>query len=563
MLNREFQLISLELVKRLMPALSLGSSMGVGAILLTAPCVIGCDIESADVAEAAHDVAPALDPPRPIGPLSTATVTSQRPTFHWSPAAGSVGARIYLCRDRALTRGCETADANGTSWRPTRALSAGVWFWGLRARAGALLGARMSPVWQIVVGARSAPIDTSWGSTLDLDGDGYAEIAVGSPFAAGSKGRVYIYRGGPAGPGADPAYTLASPNSSDVEFGGSVASAGDVNGDGFADLLVKGFTADRSSIYLHVYLGGAAGVAALPIARLSTPHRSLDTTGDLVGDFNGDGYADLLVGAALHFGGPSGTAESPSLGLRVPLADGGEAIQAISGAGDINSDGLADIAVSTSTTTAEGWQGRLHVYQGARAVPGPDRSPSFSVEKSGGDPTTTFGTRLASAGDVNGDGFADLFVTETESHRSITAVKLYLGSRTEVLFLPADTTNSVAFASPGDLDGDGFTDIVVGSAVTALGDPPRVYIYRGAQGNTAAELARVVAGQRVLMSPGPSADSVFGVEVGTADVNGDGLADLFVRDTGANDDAGAVYFYPGRPAGVRDRPDRTLRVPGG
>ena len=104
--------------------------------------------------------------PRPIAPLSTSTVTSQRPTLRWELPSGDDGAELTLCRDRALTNGCRTEVAVGDRLRVARALAPGWWFWGLRSRRTEMTIGPRSAVWQVWVGARSADgdRDTSWGT---------------------------------------------------------------------------------------------------------------------------------------------------------------------------------------------------------------------------------------------------------------------------------------------------------------------------------------------------------------------------------------------------------------
>lgn len=109
------------------------------------------------------DAGMGIPPPRPIAPLSTAIVTSQRPMLRWELARGTDGALVELCRDREMTRMCQPVSVSGTTAMPGSALSPGVWFWRLRGRAGTSTGLETSPVWQFTVGNRSASVNTSWG----------------------------------------------------------------------------------------------------------------------------------------------------------------------------------------------------------------------------------------------------------------------------------------------------------------------------------------------------------------------------------------------------------------
>jgi hypothetical protein len=305
----------------------------------TAPDAITDGDTVRDASDAAPDatmvVDPALAAPRPLAPLSTSTVTSQRPTLRWVNAASIDGAVVELSRTRNFATVMHRLPVTGESVRVPSALSAGVWFWRLRGRDSGrgTEGMETSPVWWFRVGERSADgdRDRSWGTELDLNGDGYADLAVGSPNADGGRGRVDVYYGGPLDIGTVPSVTLRGVFMGD-RFGHSVASAGDVNGDGYADLVVGAPGADpdgrEGAGTASVFLGSASGVAARP-ARVLEGAAAGDQFGWSVasaGDVNGDGYADLVVGAlgadpggrmsagtaSVYLGSASGVAATPA-----------------------------------------------------------------------------------------------------------------------------------------------------------------------------------------------------------------------------------------------------------
>ena len=145
----------------------------------TATCVAGtCGVTCDDGYAVNAGGCVAIPAPRPIGPLSTATATSQQPTFHWQLPTGADGARLELCEDRACTHVIERVDVSGTSAAPTAPLAQNVVFWRLYGRHGSRLGTQLSATWELFIGAASAGVDTAWGSVLDLDGDGFADVAV-------------------------------------------------------------------------------------------------------------------------------------------------------------------------------------------------------------------------------------------------------------------------------------------------------------------------------------------------------------------------------------------------
>src|SRR5262249_47285175 len=129
-----------------------------------------------------------------------------------------------------------TVRTSGTSVTPEADLPPGVVYWRVRSSFEDGLGTS-SATWEVNVPKRGAPVGTSWGTVLDVDGDGLADVAVGAPVEAGNAGRVYVFRGGLAGL-SQPPLVLSPPDAGSETFGFGLASAGDVDGDGYADLLV-------------------------------------------------------------------------------------------------------------------------------------------------------------------------------------------------------------------------------------------------------------------------------------------------------------------------------------
>ncbi len=487
--------------------------------------------------------------PRAIAPLSTATVTSQIPLLRWELSTGDDGAAVDLCRDRACTTPLTSFRASGTSGAPPIALSAGVYYWRLHGVRNGVVGAQTSPVWEFFVGGRSAPINTSWGTTLDVNGDGYADIVVG----AGGSGAVYLYLGGADGPSTPPV-RLAHVGS----FGGSVASAGDVNGDGFADLIVG---ADQPAGGAYLYLGGEGGLlpTAVMVSKPAGPDGYFGGPVASAGDVNGDGFADVIVGAYIagpgnegaayvYLGGAAGLSTTP-LVLTAPAGRISLVQQfgiSVASAGDVNGDGFADVVVG-----AYDRGGAAYLYLGGAG--GLGVTPSVL---SGAAMQSQTYAGAGSAGDVNGDGYADLLVGVSgvfgEDHYP-GAAYVYLGGPAGPEAAPIALTShgvSGLVAGAGDVNGDGFADVMAADD-EANDYAGAVYVYLGGTGGPSTTPTTTLTNAAL---PAPNAG--LGTAIASAgDVNGDGYADILVGALdGADAYAGAAFVYGGGAGGPSTNP---------
>jgi hypothetical protein len=507
-------------------------------------------------------------PPRPIAPLSTATVTSQRPTLHWALAADTDGAQVEICHDRACAQVVATFTASGTSGAPASALARGVYFWRLR---GTAQGA------ELFVGAWSAPVDSSWGTVPDVDGDGFADVVIGSQPDDGTSALVVnVFRGGANGVAATPATTLGSGFPSQVPSLGA-ASAGDVNGDGFADVVVTVVENVESGAdgTAFVYLGGPSGLSTTPSSTLRAPPSSngylLGNSVTSIGDVNGDGYADILVeadwepgnylfdaGAAYVFlGSASGLSSSPAATLVAPFPVNAPsaAWSSFASAGDVNGDGFGDVVVGSGANDAP-QVSEIDVYLGGPA--GLSASPAATIAVPSA--PVIFGYLVACAGDVDGDGLADIVVGSDPGQAGDPTLFVYAGTSSAPFLTHATTIVAPAggvsdfgwaIAGAGDVNGDGFADLVVSSL------PDAVDLFFGAPNGVSPTVS--------LSIPTPSATEIGFAEslAGAGDVNGDGFADVLVGSSGGDAEGGAVLVYLGAPNGMTTTPSTTLDAPAG
>jgi hypothetical protein len=513
-------------------------------------------------------------PPRPIAPLSTATVTSVRPTLHWSLVPGTDGARVDVCRDRACASIVTTFDASGSSGAPSVDLPAGVVFWRLYGRVGLNAGAATSVTWQFSVGAASAPVDTSAGTTLDANGDGYADVAVGAWGALGpsgtNTGAVRVYVGSAGGVLTPPAYRFYGPDGADGTFGISVASAGDVNGDGFADLVAGADGVSFNSGRAYVYLGSASGLGTTAATALIGPDGMNAHFGYAVssaGDVNGDGYGDVAIGSYgatgrgrvyVYLGGASGLPTTSATTLVGPDGLNGNFGWSLSSAGDVNGDGFGDLVVGAPGASMS--VGAFHVYLGSASGLGTTPTASFP----GADASGRFGTSVSGARDVNGDGYSDVVAgahavdTNTGRARVFLGGPSGLGTSAATTFVGPDGPGGsfgTAVAVVPDVNGDGYAEVVIG-ATGVSSSAGRAYLYLGGPS--------VSAVPTTTFTGLDGAGAAFGNFVaGVGDVNGDHYGDIAIAASRAATRTGRVRIYLGGPVGPGTTAATTISGPDG
>jgi Ca2+-binding RTX toxin-like protein len=408
--------------------------------------------------------------------------------------------------------------------------------------------------------------------------------------------------------------------------GGSVSSAGDVNGDGIDDLIVgaqRGDDGGTDAGEAYVIYGvagttrGTVDLAALTAADgfIIQGDAEGDFTGYSVssaGDVNGDGIGDLIVGAphgddggssageAYVIYGVAGTSRGTVDLTGLTAADGfiiqGDAASdlaglSVSSAGDVNGDGIDDLIVGApsgddgGSSAGEAYviYGMAGTSRGTVDLTGLTAADGFIIQ--GDAEGDQAGRSVSSAGDVNGDGIADVIVGapggDSGGPDAGASYVIYGGSASGFgavvdlstlgaahgFIIQGDAAEDLAgssVSSAGDVNGDGIDDLIVGARYgddggSAAGEAYVIYGVAGAARGTV-DLTGLAAADGFVIQ-GDAAGDVAGRSVSSAgDVNGDGIDDLIIGarygdDGGSN--AGEAYVIYGVAGSTRGTLDLT------
>ena len=386
----------------------------------------------------------------------------------------------------------------------------------------------------------------------------------------------------------------------DDEFSGfSVSHAGDVNGDGFDDVVIGAWQAeiyDQNDVgKAYVIFGGAGAAEDIDLGAL-TPDQGFTVTGGLqegglgrsvssAGDVNSDGFDDLILGAFsaspfdrmkagesyIIYGKDEGPGDldlaalTAAQGFRISGANEQDySGQAVSAAGDINDDGIDDFSVATHT-------GISYVVYGQLGTAGD--VDLASLEPSRGF-TLTGADKISAAGDINGDGISDLILGAAGAAYAGQAYVIYgkhggpgdLDLQTITAADGFKITGStygegvgISVHTAGDVNGDGLGDLIVGATgLTVNGNVTGgAYVVYGKDGGSAdIDLATLTPAQGFRIIGVANGDNA-GYSVSIAgDVNGDGIDDLIIganaADPGDRYNAGESYLVYGKQGGLSE-----------
>ena len=468
---------------------------------------------------------------------------------------------------------------------------------------------------------------TSVSGAGDVNGDGIDDLIIGAKYARSGAGESYVVFGDRYGVNYfSPSLDL---NRSGFEVrgtggsGDSVSGAGDFNGDGIDDLIIGAPVAYSRAGVSYVVFGRNNGFSSsfnMTALNGSNGFRivgvnSYDNSGDSVsgaGDVNGDGIDDLIIGApAADPNGNIGAGESYVVfgsrdgfssffrlddlngnnGFQINGIDGGALFSAdnsghsVSGAGDVNGDGIDDLIIGTRAGDANGneYAGESYVVFGSSSgFPHPlnlsslDGTNGFVIN--GVDPRDYSGVSVSGAGDVNGDGIDDLIIGASaadpngnslsgESHvvfgstngfpQSLNLSSLNGTNGFVINGVNAFDSSGESVSAAGDVNGDGIDDLIIGALGGNLGTGAS-YVVFGSIGSFSPSLELGdLDGTNGFVINGIDVGDRSGTSVsGAGDVNGDGIDDLIIGAPTGNFGAGESYVVFGRAPVLKGDVDR-------
>jgi len=452
----------------------------------------------------------------------------------------------------------------------------------------------------------------------DIDNDGYDDIIVGADGKSSNQGAAYVIYGGEessflsidlSATSLNPLTTgfMISGNAAGDYFGVTVSTAGDINNDGFDDIIVGAPWKGNVQGAAYMIYGGAKS-AMSNIVLSSTPLNPISTgfmiTGSAAGDYfgvsaskagdiNNDGYDDITVGAHgknvayVIYGGAKSTMSDIVLSSTTldPLTTGfmitGNAVGdllgwSVSKAGDINNDGYDDIIVGAPKKN--NYQGAAYVIYG-----GPKSTMSNIVLSSTTlDPASTgfmitgnaagdyFGWSVSTTGDINNDGYDDIIVgAYNKNNVQGAAYVIYGGAKSTMSNIDLSSTTldplttgfmitgsavgdffGVTVHTAGDINNDGYDDIIVGARGKNSNQGAAYVIYGGEKSSMTnwdfSSGATLIPTSTGFMITGNAAGDQFGVSVSTAgDINNDGYDDIIIGAYSKNSQQGAAYVVYG------------------
>lgn len=378
------------------------------------------------------------------------------------------------------------------------------------------------------------------GKNKDIDGDGYTDLVVGGsgfyPFGIvpAVSGNVYIFYGKASNfsqTSSSQADTIITGNG--TQYLGSNFAVGDLNGDGFADIALGAPNDNSVDGAIYIFYGSANRIASTTVAASSSASNVIKGEAGTasrfgfsanIADLDGDGYGDLIVGAQYYnnaigrgkiyvfYGSSSGVTTPFSTTTANCINFIGEnnndyMAYAIT-SGDLNNDGYADILTASYNYPSASGNGRLYIIYGSS-------------------------TRLTSGGATIS---LSNIITNTNASQDFFGWSLSLG----------------------DIDKDNKVDILIGAEAYASNSTGRIYIYYGK--NLTHPIGASLTHLNGTSITGDSINSNFGFGIAIGDINGDGFDDLVSSAPSISSNVGKLYLFKGASTGIAQSSSTTADI---
>ena len=344
--------------------------------------------------------------------------------------------------------------------------------------------------------------------------------------------------------------TINGPNLNYGSFGYSLKNAGDVNGDGYEDFIVGAPTENINTGKAYIFFGGMI-IDTIPDIIMSgvSQYSNFGISVSGAGDINGDGFSDVIVGANMfnsykgrayvYYGGVN-MDNIPDVILNGEASGG--SFGGIVAGGDLNNDGFSDLVIAAFSYNTDLFfqAGRVYIYYGDHIM-----DTVADVVITGESAYSNLGHGTPGMGDVNGDGYCDIVLGAYYFNSGRGRAYVHFGGQNmdnipDVVFSESGVSHGlgVCVSVVGDVNSDGFNDVVIGNGYTS--STGNAFLFYGGV-NMDNEKDKVFTGREA----NDFYAGTFNCISGAGDINRDGYDDILIGATSNDAERGKVYVYYG------------------